>query len=139
MLRGQRVPFTAKRIRTETAVSHVSERIVRRCLNKHGYRYRQSRKKGLLSKDDMRKQKKFANSVLKMLPKHFWTEGVSFYFTSVGFVCKTNLADEAQSTPTMTWHKLQEGLSRTTKGKKEGSSGRMAYFFVVVAYGKGVI
>ena len=40
LLRGQRVPFTAKRIRTEVAVNHVSERTVRRCLNKYGYRYR---------------------------------------------------------------------------------------------------
>ena len=63
----------------------------------------------------MRKQKKFANGVLKTLPKHFWTGGVSFYFTNVGFVYKTNPTDEARSTPTMTWHKLQEGLSRTTK------------------------
>ena len=123
MLKGQRVPFTAKRIRTEAAVNHVSERIVRRCLNKYGYRYRQSRKKGLLSKDDMKKQKKFANRVLKTLPKHFWTEGVSFYLDGVGFGNKTNPADEARSTPTTTWHKLQEGLSRATKGKKEGSSG----------------
>ena len=93
LLRGQHVPFTANRIRTEATVNHVRERTVRHCLNKHGYRYRQSRKKGLLSKDDTRKQKKFANGVLKTLPKHFWTGGVSFYFTSVGFVYKTNPTD----------------------------------------------
>ena len=39
----------------------------------------------------------------------------------------------------MTWCKPQEGLSRTTKGKKEGGGGRMAHFFVAIAYGKGVI
>ena len=48
LLRGQPVPFTANRIRTEAALNHVSERTVRCCLNKHGYCYRQSRKKGLL-------------------------------------------------------------------------------------------
>ena len=108
-------------------------------MNKHGYRYRQSRKKGLLSKDDMKKQKKFANRVLKTLPKHFWTEGVSFYFNGVGFAHKTNPADEARSTPTTTWRKPQEGLSRTTKGKKEGSGGCMAHFSVAIVYGKGAI
>ena len=139
LLRGQRVPFTAKRIRIEAAVNHVSERTVKRCLNKHWYRYRQSCKKGLLSKDDMKKQKKFANSVLKMLPKHFGKEGVSLYFDGVRFARKINPAEKAWSAPTMTWHKLQEGLPRTTKGKKEWSGGRMAHFFVAIAYEKGVI
>ena len=136
LLRGQRVPFTAKRIRTEAAVNNVSERTVRGCLNKYGYRYRQSRKKGLLSKDDMKKPKKFANRVLNTLPKHFWTEGVSFYFHGVGFAHKTNPADEARSTPTLTWRKPQESLSRITKGKREESGGRVAHFFVAIAYGK---
>ena len=87
----------------------------------------------------MKKRKKFANRVLKTLPKHFWTEGVSFYFDGVGFAHKTNPADKARSTPTVTWRKPQEGLSRTTKGKKEESGGHMAHFIVAIAYGKGVI
>ena len=74
-----------------------------------------------------------------MLLKHFWTEGVSFYFDDVRFAHKTNSTDQAQSTATMTWCKPQEGLSRTTKGKKEGGGGRIAHFFVAIAYGKGVI
>ena len=85
----------------------------------------------------MKKQKKFANHILKILPKHFSTESVSLYFDGVGFTQKINPAEEAQSTPTMAWREPQEGLSRTTKGKmkKEGSGGRMAHFFVAIAYG----
>ena len=90
LLRGQCFPFAAKRIRTEAEVNHVSKRTVRCCLNKHGYRYRKSCKKGPLLKDGMKKQKKFAKHVLKTLPNHFWIEGVSFYFDGVGFRHKTN-------------------------------------------------
>ena len=65
LLRELRVPFTAKRIVTKAAVSHVSERTVSRCLSKLGYRHRLSRKKGLLSKDDLKQREKLANHVLK--------------------------------------------------------------------------
>ena len=43
----------------------------------------------------MKKQKKFANSVLKMLPKHFGKEGVSLYFDGVRFARKINPAEKA--------------------------------------------
>ena len=39
----------------------------------------------------------------------------------------------------MTWRKPNEGLLCSTRGKKEGNDGRMAYFVVVVVYNKGVI
>ena len=37
----------------------------------------------------------------------------------------------------MTWHKKSEGLALkcTTKGKKEGSGGKMVKVFVAIAYG----
>ena len=39
----------------------------------------------------------------------------------------------------MTWRKPSEGLLCSTRGKKEGNDGRMAYFVLVVVYNKGVI
>ena len=35
--------------------------------------------------------------------------------------------------------KSNERLSRSTKGKKEGSGGNMENFFVVISYDKGVV
>ena len=39
----------------------------------------------------------------------------------------------------MALRKRGEGLITTTKGKKEGSGGRMAQFFVGIAHDKGVV
>lgn len=39
----------------------------------------------------------------------------------------------------MTWRKPGEGLQVSTKGRKEGSAGLMANFYVDIAYGKGVV
>ena len=70
---------------------------------------------------------------------NFWTDCISFYFDGVGFVSKTNLHGEAKAINTMAWRKANEGLLQSTKGKKEGSGGRMANFFVAIAYNKGVV
>ena len=61
----------------------MSCRSVRRCLNRNGYKYRQARKKGLLTKVDKEKRTKFAKKVLNKLKTELWTEGISFYFDGV--------------------------------------------------------
>jgi len=38
-----------------------------------------------------------------------------------------------------TWRKPGEGLIITTKGRKEGSCGKMANFFVAISHGSGVV
>ena len=43
------------------------------------------------------------------------------------------------SVSSMAWRKPGEGLSITTKSKKEGSGGKMVNFFVGIAHGAGVI
>lgn len=50
-----------------------------------------------------------------------------------------NPYQEACAPGAMAWRKKKEGLSRSTKGKKEGSGGKMANFFVAIAHGKGVV
>ena len=39
----------------------------------------------------------------------------------------------------MAWRRANEGLSLTRKGKKEGSGGRVANFFVAISHKKGVV
>lgn len=137
-LRKEVSSFTAKRIQEEAQAGHVTTRTVRRCLRKHGFHYRQSRKKGLVSKQDKKIRLTFARKALHF-EKDFWKNGIDFYLDGVGFAHKTNPHGEARAAGTMQWRKPNEGLSRTTKGKKEGSGGKMAHFYVAISYNKGVV
>ena len=85
-----------------------------------------------------KKRLKFARKA-KNFPSNFWKEHITFYFDGVGFAHETNPYAEARAVSSMTWRKPGEGLSITTKGRKEGSCGQMAQFYVAIAYGKGVV
>ena len=133
--------FNVKRLRLEAGIdSKVSDLTVRRLLNREGYRYLQSRKKGLMSTADLKARLKFARKAKYSLPQDIWTDGISFYLDGTSFVHKTNPCDQACSTKAMAWRKRSEGLSVqcTCKGKKEGTGGRMANFMVAIAYNHGV-
>ena len=84
-------------------------------------------------------RERFAKKVLKKVKDEFWTEGISFYFDGVGFVHKTNPHNEGRCSGARNWRKASEGLVYTSKGKKEGSGGRTANFFVAIAFDRGVI
>ena len=119
----------------------VSIDTMRRCLNSLGYRYKQSRRKGLMSKKDLQLRLEFARNI-KKLPNHekLWTEGMGFYLDCVSFIPKFNPKDQARCTKSMAWRR-SEGLNLfcTSKGKKVGNQGRMAHFIDAISYGKGVI
>jgi len=137
-LRKERASFTAKKIQEEANLTHVSTKTIHRTLTKNGYRYRQSRKKGLLSENDKTKRLKFART-MKEKTQQYWTETITFYFDGVGFAHRTNPFAEARAVSSMAWRKPAEGLSVTTKGRKEGSNGKMANFFVAINHGSGVV
>jgi hypothetical protein len=124
----------------ESGVTHASNRTIRRCLRKKGYKFSQCRKKGQLTKEDLKKRLKFARKC-KRYPDKIWTEGISFYLDGTGWVHKTNPSRNARTSRTRTWKKSGEALNRnnTAKGKKEGVGGKMAKFMVAIAYNKGVI
>ena len=64
--------FNVKRLRLEAGIdSKVSDLTVRRLLNREGYRYLQSRKKGLMSTADLKARLKFARKAKYSLPKIF--------------------------------------------------------------------
>ena len=81
----------------------------------------------------------FTRKVIKFLLEDFWREGISFHFDGVGFTHKTNPLGEARAAGAMVWRNFSEGLTSTTKGKKEGNCRKQANFFVAVAYDKGVV
>jgi len=137
-LRNEKATFSAKKIQDEAKLHHVSTKTIHRALRKKNYYYRQSRKKGLLSASDKAKRLKFARVALKF-DSEFWTKQITFYLDGVSFSHKYNPYAEARAVSSMAWRKPGEGLDITTKGRKEGSGGRLANFYVAIAYGKGVV
>jgi len=119
----------------------VSVWTIRKALKKHGYHYLQARKKGLLTPKDVQRRLKFARKCRRHLCEDFWRSHISFYFDGTSFVHKTNPFDQARAPKTRAWRKPGEGLDLfcTSKGKKAGVAGRVAKFFVSIAYDKGVI
>lgn len=128
-------------VSTGTLPSTISECSLRRKLNQKGYAYRQSRRKGVLEKKDLKKRLKFAKDCVKKYPPHFWSDSIAFYLDGVTFVYKTNPYEQAISAGSKTWRKKSQGITRgsTAKGKKEGTGGRYVKLIVAITYSNGVI
>lgn len=131
--------FTTKRIKVEAGlVGVVSNRTIQRVLKAHGFGYRQSRKKGMMSAQDMKKRVLFCRRIeRKKLGLDFWTKGISFYLDGKGFQYKTNPHDQARAPKARAWRTASEGLKFTAKGKKEGQS--MVNFMCAIAHNSGVV
>lgn len=141
ILRESKGSFNSKRIQADAGITHASNRTCRRDLNENGFHYLQTRKKGLMSKEDLKKRVKFARDMIKNHSPDLWTKEISFYLDATSFVHKTNPADQARAPKSREWRKKKEGLKRgcTAKGKKVGSGGRVAHFLVAISYKHGVI
>ena len=133
--------FNSKRIQADSGIKHASNRAVRRTLNKHGYFYLQSRKKGLLAVNDLKLHVKFARKMLKVHDETFWTKDIAFYLDPTSFVHRVNPSDQAKAPKSRVWRRKKEGLKRgcTAEGKKAGHGGKVAHFVVAISYTKGVI
>ena len=103
LLRNVNTSFNVQTLRNEAGLKHVSTRTVNRYLNKHKYKYLQSRKKGLLTDKDKKKRLQFARKEMRLLAEHFWRDGIQLYFDGVSFAHKINLFNDASVTKTMTW------------------------------------
>ena len=114
----------------------VSCKTVRRLIHKRGYKYIQSRLKGVLTVADHERRMKFARGIKREYTSSLWTEQVAFYLDGVSFVHKYKPADQARSTQGRIWRKPEEGLivGCTAKGSHCGSGGRMAKFMVAISY-----
>jgi hypothetical protein len=131
--------FSSKDIQHNTGCTNVSNRTVRRYMNTTGYLYLHLRRKGVVTKDDMKIRKKWARNCKKKLPDNFWREGVSLYYDGVGFEYKRNPATSSKGNHSMGWRRKNQGLDEgcTRKGKKEGKVN--AKFYVAISYNKGVV
>ena len=81
----------------------VSDETVRCLLRGAVYRLLYPRKKGLLKWDDLKKVRKFARKVTKILIDKFWEEGISFYIDAAELQHKYNPDDEARSIRIRAW------------------------------------
>ena len=103
-------------------------------------RYRQSRKKGLMSLKDCKNRLYWARKIRRLnLGGAFWENGVSLYLDASGFVHKNNPYDQAMTPGSRIWRRRCEGIDRgcTTKGAKEGVT--QARFIVGISYSRGVV
>ena len=143
LLRRTRGNFTAKDIMVECRLSEadISVRTVQRFLNQQGYRFLQTRKKGLMKRQDLQQRLKFARQIRKQHGPDFWKQDVMFYFDGTGFAHKLHPRDQATAPRGRIWRKKSEGLAIgcTAKGSKAGTGGRVVRLFVAISYGKGVV
>lgn len=119
----------------------VHRRTFTRYLNKWGFHFLQSRKKGLLSDKDKELRLKYAKKMRSLLKDNptFYTHHIAFYLDGVSFIHKYNPKNEACRPKSRVWRKKGEGLSITARGTKELAGGRRLHIMVAVAYGKGVV
>ena len=133
--------FTTKRLRTEAGIPITTSMwTIRRVLNRHGYPYVQSRRKGMLRHKDAYKRSEFAPRMKRLSPS-FWKCCISVYFDRTSFLHKTNPYDQTGAVKSLPWRTRSESLALycTSKGKKAGIQGKVVHFFVAIAYKKGVI
>ena len=82
--------FSASRLRAKAGISpDISLWCIRTILNRHGYRYLHSRKKGLMTRKDAVRRYRLACKIRRLLPMNFGERGISFYFDGTSFVHKT--------------------------------------------------
>lgn len=130
--------FSSKRIAIFAGIDpSVSSRTICRVLNKHGFGFYQTRKKGLLTEKDRKLRVKFCRKIKKLKAPSFWKDGISFYLDGTGFTFKTRPYDQARAPSSREWRKKSEGLRITSKGKKEGTVN--ANFMVGISYNRGVV
>ena len=77
----------------------------------------------------------------KQLLQNIWIKWVSYYFNGTGWTDKTNPTQTVRTLRTKIQTKRVEGSRQecSTKGKKEDTVGRVAIFFVAIAYEDGFI
>ena len=140
-LRDQEGSFSSRRLMERTRIHHVTDRTVRRLLNRNGYFFLQARKKGLMSQTDKDQRVAFARKMQAEYSLSVWTDSVAFYLDGVSFVHKTNPLDQARAPKGRVWRKRSEGLTQgcLAKGSKSGTGGKVGKFIVAISHGKGVL
>ena len=85
VLQRQEGSFTIKRLMFEAGIDArtVSCKTVRRLLHRHGYKYIQACRKGILTVADHERRLKFARGIKREYKCSLWTDQVAFYLDGV--------------------------------------------------------
>ena len=112
-LRENNPSFSLLDLMKDSGVSprDVSERTVNRFLQRRGFHYLQTRKKGLMKKPDLSKRVTFCSVMQTMYSADVWTRKVAFYLDGVSFAFKRNPLELARAPKARIWRKRSEGLS----------------------------
>ena len=107
-LRNKNPSFSPKDLMQESGVSSedVAERTVNSLLQRQGFHYLQTRKKGLLTKDDMPRRVTFCDVMKTIYDGVVWMRQVAFYLDRVSFAFKTNPLKVARAPKARIWRKL---------------------------------
>lgn len=142
-MRKDNVNFTTQSLLHDAGIdpSIAHRRTITRYLNKWGFYFMQSRKKGLLTEKDKMLRLKHARTMKRVLKEYpdYYKNHISFYLDGVSFVHKFNPMRDATKPKARVWRKKGEGLTITAKGSKELAGGRRLHLMVAIAYGKGVV
>lgn len=140
-LRETEGSFSSPRVALHAGISKkVCNKTVRNVLNKAGYHYCRSRKKGLLKIADLKTRIDFCETLKnRNLGQNFWNKHIAIYLDGKGFQYKTKPLDQARAPSACEWKKKNEGLNFncTAKGQKEGCVN--VNFMVGISYTKGVV
>lgn len=142
-LRKEDVNFTVKRLVEFCGFSpeKASYRTYVRYINKEGFSFRQTRKKGVLTEVDKKKRLAFAKKMRKIVltNQKYWEKDVSFFLDGVSFIHKRNPLGEAMKPQARVWRKRHEGLTITAKGSKDLAGGKRLHLMVAISYKAGVV
>ena len=142
-LRIEEGVFSSERLMQQCSLSEgdVSNRTIRRYLNRNAFKFLQARKKGLLSETDKRERLTFARSMRRDYSRNVWEKEIAFYLDATSFVYKRHPMDQARAPRGRIWRKISEGLDPgcTAKGRKEGSGGKIVHIMAAISYGQPVL
>ena len=78
-------------------------------LYKYGYHYLETRRKGLLTENDLKLRMNFAKDIKKYYDDVLCSSGgISFYLDAKNFTHKTNPMDQAKAPKSLVWSKENE-------------------------------
>ena len=106
------VDFTVKQLTVNAGISHLASRgTFSRYLNENGFKFLQSRKKGLLSTKDRSLRLKIARKMRWKLTGRpdFWSKDVAFHLDGLSFVYKSNPLSTANQPKARVWRRQSEG------------------------------
>ena len=143
LLRKYNANFTVKELIRFSGLQYSSASYATfyREILKAGFKFLNSRKKGVLSDCDCAKRYRFAKKCRKILKtkSDLFHSSISFYLDGVSFIFKRKPNHDASVPKGKIWRKRSEGLRLTSKGSKNLPEGKRLHFLVAISFNRGVV